>query len=137
MQARTVDVETACTNCDGNGTLGGEDCQPCHGEGFATIHIPGRFVTCGRCQGEGKHTNPAIDGNGITRDEMDEMGPDFEEDYFRGVYDVTCEECHGQRVTLEPNLEALKPSEREAVLAMWEEESKYAAECAAERRAGC
>lgn len=57
-----------------------------------------KFAVCPRCEGRGSHVNPAIDGNGITGDEMDELGDDFREDYLSGVYDVACEECHGERV---------------------------------------
>lgn len=57
-----------------------------------------KFEICPRCQGEGKHVNPSIDGNGLSSEYFDEMGDDFREDYFSGVYDVTCHECNGQRV---------------------------------------
>jgi len=57
-----------------------------------------RFAVCPRCEGRGSHVNPAVDGNGITADEMDELGPDFREDYLSGVYDVRCDECKGDRV---------------------------------------
>lgn len=56
------------------------------------------FEVCDRCRGHGSHTNPAIDGNGITRSEMGELGPEFLEDYLSGVYDVRCERCNGLRV---------------------------------------
>lgn len=57
-----------------------------------------KWVVCPRCDGEGSHVNPAVDGHGITSDEMDELGPDFFDDYMGGVYDVTCERCKGRRV---------------------------------------
>lgn len=60
--------------------------------------FPAKFEVCPRCRGEGKHTNPSIDGNGITASEMDELGDDFREDYMSGVYDITCSKCHGERV---------------------------------------
>jgi hypothetical protein len=65
---------------------------------------PAKYVVCPRCDGEGKHTNPAIDGNGITASEMHEIlndDPDFLEDYMGGMYDIPCTECHGKRVVLE------------------------------------
>ena len=64
------------------------------------LTLPAVYEVCGRCQGEGKHTNPSIDGNGITQEEFDE-DPDFRENYFSGVYDIECEECHGKRVVAE------------------------------------
>jgi hypothetical protein len=68
-----------------------------------TISLPAKFEVCHRCRGEGSHTNPSIDGNGITASEMDELGDDFREDYMRGVYDVTCSVCHGARVVAVPD----------------------------------
>jgi len=59
--------------------------------------VPAVFEVCERCQGKGTHTNPAIDGNGLTARDFAE-DPDFKEDYFSGVFDVACEECHGNRV---------------------------------------
>ena len=57
-----------------------------------------KYQVCPRCEGEGTHTNPSIDGNGITSSEMAELGPEFEEAYFSGRYDVQCELCRGRRV---------------------------------------
>jgi len=53
---------------------------------------------CPRCDGEGGYVNPAIDGNGITSDEMHELGEEFEFEYRSGTYDVLCELCGGRRV---------------------------------------
>jgi hypothetical protein len=60
--------------------------------------MPSRMEVCPRCDGTGSHTNPAIDGNGITSSEMAEMGDDFREDYMNGLYDVRCETCRGANV---------------------------------------
>jgi len=65
------------------------------------LYPPGNWGVCPRCQGKGEHSNPAIDGNGITSSEMAELGDDFLEDYMRGVYDVTCHECRGERLVWE------------------------------------
>lgn len=59
-----------------------------------------KFEVCDRCQGTGSHCNPAIDGNGLTREDFD-ADPDFEEGYFDGRYDVSCEDCNGERVVPE------------------------------------
>lgn len=69
------------------------------------IRIKTKYEVCPRCWGEGRHTNPSIDGNGITQSEMDELGEDFAEDYFSGAYDVLCEECKGNRVVSVPDKE--------------------------------
>lgn len=57
-----------------------------------------RFIVCPTCEGRGTHVNRNVDGHGITSDEMDELGPDFFEDYMSGVYDVVCTECRGRNV---------------------------------------
>ena len=57
-----------------------------------------KYAVCPRCEGRGSHVNPAVDGNGLTAEDFDELGDDFREGYFSGVYDVECSECHGQRV---------------------------------------
>ena len=64
------------------------------------IEIPGKYIVCPRCEGRGSHTNPSIDGNGLSREDFDEMGPQSEEDYFAGVYDVVCHECKGKKVIM-------------------------------------
>lgn len=63
------------------------------------VTFPAHYEVCDRCRGEGKHVNPSIDGHGISREEFDE-DPEFEEAYFAGRYDVTCEVCKGERVVL-------------------------------------
>lgn len=64
-------------------------------EGFT---VPTKRIVCPSCDGRGHYVNPAIDGNGLTADDLDEAGEDFFEDYRAGVYDVTCVECHGANV---------------------------------------
>jgi hypothetical protein len=98
--------------------------------------LPSKFEVCGKCAGSGSHVNEAIDGNGITSSEMDELGDDFREDYMAGVYDVQCTECKGLRVV--PVVDADRcPAELLAKYhAHQEEEFRYQAECAAERRMG-
>lgn len=56
------------------------------------------YAVCPRCEGKGSIVNPNVDGHGITASEMDELGPDFFEDYMGGVYDIRCPECEGNRV---------------------------------------
>ena len=67
-------------------------------EGDEAEHlIPFKFVVCDTCDGKGKHVNPSVDSNGLTADDFDQ-DPDFKEDYFGGLYDVTCYGCGGRRV---------------------------------------
>jgi hypothetical protein len=95
--------------------------------GDGEFEIPGKFEVCPRCEGKGSHVNPNIDGNGITSDEMAELGPQFLEDYLSGVYDVRCQECDGKRVVLVPDKSRCSKEQ----LDLWQEhinnESEYRA----------
>ena len=64
---------------------------------FIGLELPAKRIICPRCDGEGKHVNPNIDGNGLSQEDFAE-DPDFAESYFTGLYDVSCEECGGNRV---------------------------------------
>jgi RecJ-like exonuclease len=75
--------------------------------------IPARYEVCSRCAGTGTHVNPSIDGNGISPEEF-RADPDFEESYFRGDYDVTCEKCDGERVVPVADLERATSEQRAA-----------------------
>ena len=55
------------------------------------------FIVCPTCNGKGSHVNPNIDSHGLCSDDFYD-DPEFEEDYFSGVYDVSCNECFGKRV---------------------------------------
>lgn len=100
------------------------------------IEIAAKTEPCGRCRGTGYHVNPAIDGNGLTSDDMDELGDDFRENYMSGIYDVRCEECKGEGFVLVADETSCSPAE----LALWEQhlqdESEYRQEIEMERRMG-
>lgn len=103
------------------------------------LEFPAKFEVCGLCDGKGKHVNPSIDSNGITGEEMYELGDDFRDDYMNGFYDVSCYRCKGQNV--EPAIdEGALSKEQKANLKEFEEhqrsEAYYRAECEAERRMG-
>lgn len=93
-----IEVENCFLECS-NFEAGIEcDCGFCADDEGSEIHVfPARYEVCRTCDGKGKHVNPSIDAHGISRDEFDD-DPGFEEDYFSGVYDVECYECHGRRV---------------------------------------
>jgi len=103
------------------------------------IALPARYEVCETCEGRGQHVNRAIDGNGLSREDFDE-DPDFEEAYFRGDYDVACEECKGRTTVLVVDEAACKAqglqADLEAYYEMRREEASHQAECAAERRMG-
>lgn len=104
---------------------------PMDDSSFEEVELPAKWEVCGRCEGAGKHVNPAVDGNGLTQEDFDE-DPDFKEDYFRGVYDVECEECRGRTTVLVVDEEAML-RERPELKAAWESHLKWAREDAAER----
>lgn len=85
--------------------------HPETGDEFA---IPAKFEVCPRCHGEGSQVNPAIDGNGLTAEDIDEAGPEFLDDYLSGVYDVPCHQCKGERVVAVPDMERLNDEQRTA-----------------------
>jgi hypothetical protein len=107
------------------------------GEIFESVWVPAIYAVCGPCGGRGSYINPAIDSNGITGEEMDELGEEFREGYMRGTYDVTCDACDGKRVALVEDRERIAPDVLEAIIRRSESEAEYRAEEEAERRAGC
>lgn len=99
------------------------------------VALPFKMVVCDLCDGGGRHVNPSIDAHGLTREDFDD-DPDFAEDYFAGVYDVTCSQCKGRNVVPVVDESRLTPEQ----LAAWklQQENQYAADCerAAELRMG-
>lgn len=77
---------------------------------WLTLKVDSKRIVCATCDGDGTHVNRAVDGNGITADEWNEIchdDPDFPQAYMSGLYDVRCETCHGEKVMDVPDLEAL------------------------------
>lgn len=113
--------------------------QPSGVEGIRVVELPAHYEVCGRCRGTGKHVNPSIDGHGLSQCDFDE-DPDFREDYFSGVYDVTCYTCKGERVVLvEDDYESFSVEQKaqyDALEKQWEDEAASARESAAERAMG-
>lgn len=100
--------------------------------------FPANFEVCWRCRGTGSHVHPAIDGHGLSSEDFD-ADPDFEEAYFAGAYDVTCDECGGERVVAvvdEDGLKGIKAARWRLYLRQQDEARAYARECEAERRMG-
>ena len=101
-----------------------------------TDPLPCKREVCGRCQGDGVHDHPAF-SDGFTSQDIREMGPDFEDDYMRGRYDVKCTECKGQRVVWAID-ESRVPKALLELIDRLHEDAYYATqEAAAERRMGC
>jgi len=86
------------------------------------IEFPAKTIVCPRCQGTGTHVNPAVDGHGLTADELQDE--DFSESYTSGTFDVTCEMCEGERVL--PEVDTDRLTKRQRIL--WIELEKRKAE---------
>ncbi len=102
------------------------------------VELPAKFEVCGTCDGKGSHVNPSIDSEGISAEDFDE-DPDFEESYFAGHFDVSCNECGGLRVVPKVDEEALSEPQKAQFKSFLDAESsrwEYEAERAHERRMG-
>ena len=99
------------------------------------VEVPIKFEVCDTCEGKGRHVNPSIDAGGLSREDF-EQDPDFMEGYMRGDYDVTCAECHGERVVPELDRKRCDPAILKRLEAKWEEERQSRRERDAERRFG-
>jgi hypothetical protein len=98
--------------------------------------IPAAYSVCNTCEGKGKHVNPSIDSNGLTAEDFDQ-DPDFRENYFSGMYDVPCNECHGQRVSPDVDWKRMTSEDKKFVEDWIQEHYDYQRECDMERRMGC
>lgn len=73
-----------------------------------SIEIPAHYEVCDTCEGRGSHVNPSVDENGLSAEDFDQ-DPDLYESYMTGMYDVSCNQCHGKRVVMAPNFDAMTP----------------------------
>jgi len=109
------------------------------GDGDELIHdLPAKHEVCDRCEGHGTHLNPAIGEHAYTRDEFNESFDDDERaEYFRrgGIYDVQCEQCHGQRVVTVVDERACTSATDKRTLAIYHAQQRAAAEDERTRRA--
>ena len=99
--------------------------------------LPAKNEVCDRCEGFGTHTNPSIDGNGITESEMAEIlheDPEFLNNYMGGMYDVGCFACHGNKVVLVPDEEACSAEKMKVLQTWYDQQSEIAEEREAEMR---
>jgi hypothetical protein len=97
------------------------------------------WIICPVCEGEGKTVNPAIDGNGITASEMDEIlndDPEFIDDYIGGLYDIACRACGGSGKMRESHTETLRQNAEDRRLAASEDGDWEAYQHASDYRYG-
>lgn len=76
------------------------------------VELPANWKVCPSCNGRGT-TTLHVDGHGMSRDEMNELGPEFIEDYLSGVYDKPCPECKGRTTVLEVDESRLTLEQKE------------------------
>ena len=71
-------------------------------DGEEIVHeFPAKNEVCSRCEGYGTHLTPSIGNHAYSMEEFNESFDDEgREEYFKrgGIYDVTCEECKGNKV---------------------------------------
>ena len=111
------------------------------------VELSAKNEVCSRCEGFGTHLTPSIGEHAYSREEFEEAFSDEEDraQYFQrgGIYDVTCEECHGNKVVLvvdENHITRFGSEEQKAALKAFhrsqKEDADYKRMCAAERRMG-
>lgn len=81
--------------------------------------LPYRWQICSQCAGEGKSS--AYLG-AFTRDQLEDEGHEFIEDYFAGRYDRPCETCGGAGKVKKPDYRAMSKADRRAFYKQQEEE---------------
>jgi hypothetical protein len=111
------------------------------------LALPARYFVCSDCRGTGKTYLGwrASEQPAFSREDFDEQGPEFFEEYVSGAYDRCCSACNGQRVTLEIDCDAAESTARhdpefrtayEAWIAQENEEAGFRAMQESERRMG-
>ena len=112
------------------------------GDETETEHeVPAVFEVCGACDGHGTRLTPSLRDVSFTPEELGEWDDEERNTYFTrgGMYDVRCEECHGNRVTPSPFVPAMNAAQRAAYEAWCDQRRDLDAmerEMAAERSMG-
>lgn len=110
---------------------------------YRLVAFPCKMAKCYTCNGTGRHVNPSIDAGGIS-DSQFRDDPDFRDEYFSGMYDVTCYGCKGKKT--EPVIDRSAMCQEDTILydawrkrqdAIEKDYDDDQAERAAERRMGC
>jgi len=91
--------------------------------GKSFIMVEGQRIVCPSCNGTGSHVRRDIDDSRLI-DSMREDGDDEGiRSYFRGSFDVTCEECKGRNVVDAPIWEKVPEWARNEIEAWNREEA--------------
>ena len=99
------------------------------------IEVPIAFSVCQTCEGRGSHTNPSVDCNGISGEDF-ERDQEFREEYYSGVYDVSCYGCNGKRVTPDIDVQRCDPDILKKLRQQQEEDAEFRRIEESERRMG-
>lgn len=89
------------------------------------VTYPAKWEICSRCDGEGTHVNPSIDGHGISAHDEIWDDEEFHHNYFSGVYDVQCYDCGGAGKQLVVDEDACTPEQLEEVIEHYQSEYEY------------
>ena|SRR5258706_9488184 len=89
--------------------------------------FPAKNEICDRCEGYGNHLNPSIGEHAYSMEEFNESFDEEErEQYFKrgGIYDVQCEECHGNKVVPVVDENRLSEAQKKlyAEFELWDQE---------------
>ena len=96
------------------------------------VAVPALWQICHYCQGAGKSSSHL---GAFSRDEMDEQGPEFLEDYLAGMYDKSCDNCSGSGKVLVIDEVACRTPEQKAALKYANDVLEQINECNAITRA--
>jgi hypothetical protein len=85
-----------------------------------THSFPSIKEVCGRCEGHGTHLTPSIGEHAYSSEEFYESfcEPEDRAEYFKrgGIYDVTCDLCHGANVVAVVDEAHLSEADKEKFL---------------------
>jgi hypothetical protein len=104
------------------------------------VEVPCKYEVCSLCGGRGSVVNPSIDSGGLSRADMDEMDDgsgEFLEGYMRGVYDINCPTCDGNRVEVTLNRQEADPKIVKELDEQADADYQCEMERASERAMGC
>lgn len=97
-----------------------------------TVNLPAAYHICAHCRGTGKSSSYL---GAFSRDEMDEQGPEFVDDYIAGHYDRPCDDCQGTGKVLLIDEARCTSDEHKKALAWVRDQQEQMAECDAIVRA--